>query len=343
METKITKKIIALLSAVMLFTNVVAQHSASDTLEMRKSKLDYLIKQNPYVFVGKLVSTKRFIGTDKVEYISNLFEVNEVIKGNLQTGTIEIVEQYFDRQLARDFQNIVIGGTTFNFCSEANSAAKNSGVSNTNSKTLGISDATAFLGDKITQRFNYSVFRLYKTMGEFYNDLSKNYGIKVPKELLEKKSPSTTQQQINNALLYQQKANKHKELHQFAINQRQRNNPNGVSSTAQCSELFISEQLDGQSSNNAVEIYNPTSSPISLSNYKLLIYHNASLTPTTIALTGTISAYGTHVVAQQGASSAILAHANQTTSNLNLIWAFGFGFCKSGRSAKDSYFRFANG
>jgi len=49
-----------------------------------------------------------------------------------------------------------------------------------------------------------------------------------------------------------------------------------------------------------VEIFNPTASAISLSNYKLLLYHNASLTPTTIALTGTISAYGTHVIVQQG-------------------------------------------
>jgi|GEM_PF-4761683 len=94
-------------------------------------------------------------------------------------------------------------------------------------------------------------------------------------------------------------------------------NSNRTSSATGCTELFISEQLDGQSSNNAVEIYNPTALPISLSNYKLLIYHNASYTPTTIALTGTISAFGTHVVAEQGASSSIISHANQTTNNLN--------------------------
>ena len=96
-----------------------------------------------------------------------------------------------------------------------------------------------------------------------------------------------------------------------------KSNSNRTSNTTGCTDLFISEYCDGTGSDNAVEIWNPTSSPISLSNYKLLIYHNASLTPTTIALTGTISAFSTHVVAQQGASPAILAHANQTTTNLN--------------------------
>lgn len=322
MKTTVTKKLIALLGGVvMLFssTSIKAQHSAGDTLEMRKSKLDNLIKQNPYVFVGKLISTKKFTGTDKVEYVSNLFEVNEVIKGDLKTGTVEIVEQYFDRQLSRDFQSIVINGTTFNFCLDAKEVTKNSGVSNTNSKTLSISDATAFSGDKITQRFNYSVFRLYKTMSEFYSDLSKNYGISVPKELLEKKSPISTQASLNSNIPYSEKLknveNYNKYLQKKAL--QRKSTPNQVNNTLGCTELYISEYLDGQSSNNAVEIYNPTNAAISLSNYKLLLYHGASYTPTTIALTGTISAYSTHVVAQQGANSTILSHANQTTNNLN--------------------------
>ncbi|HXU27098.1 MAG TPA: T9SS type A sorting domain-containing protein, partial [Bacteroidia bacterium] len=151
---------------------------------------------------------------------------------------------------------------------------------------------------------------------ELYQQLQDYCGVKT--EGLEKKSSNITKQQIDNALLYQHRVKKHIELKQFAQNQAQKNKLlNSTSSTTQCVDLFISEQLDGQSSNNAVEIYNPTASAISLSNYKLLLYHNASLTPTSIALTGTISAYGTHVVAEQGASAAILAHANQTSNNLN--------------------------
>src|ERR1700744_4279371 len=97
-----------------------------------------------------------------------------------------------------------------------------------------------------------------------------------------------------------------------------------------CNELFISEYLDGQGSDNAVEIYNPTDTIISLANYTLLVYHNASLTPTTINLTGTIPAFGTHVVGQTGASSYIISHSNQTTSSLNFNGNVVTALAKSG-------------
>jgi len=95
------------------------------------------------------------------------------------------------------------------------------------------------------------------------------------------------------------------------------NNLIQVNKVTGCSELFISEYLDGQGSDNAVEIYNPTDTAINLSGYKLLIYNNASLTPTSIVLTGTISAFGTYVVAERGANSYIIAHSNQMSSSLN--------------------------
>lgn len=154
---------------------------------------------------------------------------------------------------------------------------------------------------------------------ELYQQLQDYCGVKVDKALLQKKSINITQEQINNALLYQQKVKNHNELHQFAVNQLQQKNklPNTISALNQCVELYISEYLCGQGNNKSVEIYNPTTTPINLSNYSLLIYHGSSYTPTTIALTGTISAFGTHVVSKPNASSAILAHTNQTSNNLN--------------------------
>ena len=136
---------------------------------------------------------------------------------------------------------------------------------------------------------------------ELYQQLLDYCGVKT--DGLEKKSPNQIKT-VNNS-------------YKDRIKLFQKTNPSVNRTGTGCSDLFLSEQLDGSSSNNSVEIYNPTASAISLSNYKLLIYHNASLTPTAIPLTGTISAYGTHVVVQQGASSALLARANQTTSNLN--------------------------
>ena len=43
-----------------------------------------------------------------------------------------------------------------------------------------------------------------------------------------------------------------------------------------CSDLFISEYVEGTGQNKAIEIYNPTSSPINLSHYQLERYSNGS-------------------------------------------------------------------
>jgi len=65
--------------------------------------------------------------------------------------------------------------------------------------------------------------------------------------------------------------------------------------TAQCSELFISEYVEGWSNNKALEIVNPTNASIDLSSYELRRYSNGSSTadPSTkrIALSGNLAAY----------------------------------------------------
>ena len=57
----------------------------------------------------------------------------------------------------------------------------------------------------------------------------------------------------------------------------------GASSTtlaqAPCSRLFISEYVEGSANNKAIELYNPTSSPINLGNYRLIRYANGAITP----------------------------------------------------------------
>ncbi|MDQ3111757.1 MAG: lamin tail domain-containing protein [Bacteroidota bacterium] len=90
---------------------------------------------------------------------------------------------------------------------------------------------------------------------------------------------------------------------------------------AQCSELFISEYVEGSSHSKAIEIYNPTANPVLLSNYRLIRYSNGSPTPVdSISLTGTIQPYDVWVVVngqatpdQNGAfcDPALLAMADQ--------------------------------
>jgi hypothetical protein len=70
--------------------------------------------------------------------------------------------------------------------------------------------------------------------------------------------------------------------------------------TSQCTDIFISEYVEGSSNNKAIELYNPTSLAINLTGYELRRYSNGSSTQPPsdkiIALGGTINAYSTYVI-----------------------------------------------
>lgn len=94
-----------------------------------------------------------------------------------------------------------------------------------------------------------------------------------------------------------------------------------VGDVANISELFISEYYEGSSGNDKyIEIYNGTSSAIDLttSEYRIKIDANGAGTwaASNIALTGTIPAYGTYVLAHSSANDSILALANQVNGSV---------------------------
>ncbi len=71
---------------------------------------------------------------------------------------------------------------------------------------------------------------------------------------------------------------------------------------AQCSELFISEYVEGDFFNKGLELYNPTPNAIDLSQYRVVRWDNGSTDADQpggdgiLSLTGTINAYSTHVI-----------------------------------------------
>ena len=68
---------------------------------------------------------------------------------------------------------------------------------------------------------------------------------------------------------------------------------------AQCNELFFSEYLNGSYNNKALEIYNPSNSAVSLSNYRIVTWFNGNINADTtskyvMTLSGTIGAHDTY-------------------------------------------------
>jgi len=56
----------------------------------------------------------------------------------------------------------------------------------------------------------------------------------------------------------------------------------------ECSNLFISEYVEGSGNNKAIELYNPTNAAIDLSNFNLVRYSNGGTTPYPVRLGGMI-------------------------------------------------------
>ena len=70
------------------------------------------------------------------------------------------------------------------------------------------------------------------------------------------------------------------------------------SQTVDCNDLFISEYVEGWSNNKALEIYNPTTEAIDLSEYMVIRYSNGSTSASAsnaIQLIGTIAPNDVHV------------------------------------------------
>lgn len=83
--------------------------------------------------------------------------------------------------------------------------------------------------------------------------------------------------------------------------------------SAQCSDLFFSEYIEGSSSNKALEIYNPTGADVDLTDYVLYRFNNGSLTATdSLFPQGMLLAGDVFVIANSSANASILAQGDTT-------------------------------
>jgi hypothetical protein len=83
-----------------------------------------------------------------------------------------------------------------------------------------------------------------------------------------------------------------------------------LSAFSQCSEIYFSEYIEGSGNSKALEIYNPSSSAINLSNYSIFNIVNGGPTTNTFKLYGSLPAYSVFIVCADGANSAIVGAAD---------------------------------
>lgn len=81
-----------------------------------------------------------------------------------------------------------------------------------------------------------------------------------------------------------------------------------TATTAPCSDLFISEYIEGSGNNKFIEIFNPTASSINLADYVLRQYNAGSASVTSsLTLSGTIAPYSTYVIANSSQTLGVVA------------------------------------
>jgi hypothetical protein len=191
MKTKYTHRIIALLGAVMLFINLSAQ-----SVKAKKDKCNgFMYNTQMYIFEGKADSSKLYsVKTgDKtfINYYCYLVEVLKVIKGNIQKGTVEIIENapggvskwrngmYVESGPVADAQYGVPGHGLY-FCYDKAAYITDSYYKNTNAKTLQLEDGIP-IDDGVIRKEpkGYGLGNYFTSLKEFYDFLRKNYGVKI--------------------------------------------------------------------------------------------------------------------------------------------------------------------
>lgn len=90
-----------------------------------------------------------------------------------------------------------------------------------------------------------------------------------------------------------------------------------ISASAQCTDLFFSEYIEGSSSNKALEVYNPTNAAVSLDDYVIYRCNNGSVTATdSLFPQGTLASNDVFVISNSSAAKAGITSNSDTTHTM---------------------------
>jgi hypothetical protein len=190
MKKIITKKIWIVLGLILLFANISAQNDAQ-----KKSECDSYLTPSKFIFQGKVISSKlrirRKVSEHKyLNFDSYLIQVQKVIKGDMQKGTVQIItgtygigfedtgkiSEYVSTDGSR-YDNIPPSEGIF-FSNEGIVDVKDSSAANTNSKSLQFWCAIPLLNGELVKE-KRGISQYFSTLSDFYAYISANYGIKI--------------------------------------------------------------------------------------------------------------------------------------------------------------------
>jgi hypothetical protein len=159
----------------------------------KRGMCNSLIKKSKYIFEGKIDSSKYItVQTGQYtyyNYMSYSIEVNKVIKGNLQKGTVEILQQAIG--VVYKGPNGVISGPKNServdgppakgvyFCFDTTRKGKPLYFKSTNNKTLRFFDGIPSTNGEIKRDPRGGLGDYFSTLSDFYNYITSNCGVKI--------------------------------------------------------------------------------------------------------------------------------------------------------------------
>jgi len=170
---KLNNNLIGVIGLISFCLNMSAQPPTG-----KKAMCDELIR-NKYIFEGKLISKHLYeikqddYGTKS--YNSYLIEITKIIKGDIKKGTINVlipIIKVYDGQLP------VPPAEGLYFCGDK-AAIKDTGVSNTNFKSLEYDCGESMENGELKKDNNDNLIHYFPNIPDFYNYLSANYGVKI--------------------------------------------------------------------------------------------------------------------------------------------------------------------
>jgi len=315
--------------------------------------IDKIFQDSPLIFEGEITGDKQFIDTISKEsenWLGNRYtllsvNVNNVLKGDINKGAIGMLDpeskrlRGFDLKRGEIFEeepeinyitphpNLAKRGIYFCKVSEKMPSGNEYPLLLMGKENSIVAVKSYYFIDLNSLEFDIGrmIKIKFSSTDEVYEFLKKRENITTPKivtpkekgikeEPVKKKGVDGSGARTKeNEVKYAERVKnvqKYEQYLQMKVG-KAANKTNGS-----CQEPFISEMIEGNAPNRALELFNPSNSPIDLSSFSIRLFQNGQLTPLIIPLSGTILPKSTFVIAHPAAKNEIKTKADMLDPQL---------------------------